>query len=528
MAVANSGRNSITILLSNGNGTFTPAGESSPTGNGQELVTIGDFDGDGIVDLSVLDHGSSYVAILRGKGDGTFMAGTSIATEPVPYSPPLCCMVTGDVNGDGLTDIVVSNTVLFAQSGWSATATATDVVPMTPGTHLVESSYQGDGSYLGSISDSTSLSLQKAALTSPTPGSRLSGSDVTFSWTYGSGVIQYKLYLANNGVGGSNLYSTGDTTVTHATVTGLPTSGVTIYARLWSLTTDGWQYSDYTYAAFASPIPELLSPEPGSHLTGSSLTFQWSAGSGVSEYGLTVGTNWVGGGNLYAATTTATQVTVSGLPTSGLKLYARLWSKVQKVWQYTDYTYTALGDIAPGEIISPAPGSHLTGSSLTFQWSPGSGVTEYGLAVGTNWVGGGNLYAGNTTATQVTVSGLPTTGVTIYARLRSKIQNVWQYKDYTYTAFGDIAAAELISPVPGSQLTGSSLTFQWSPGNGVTEYGLTVGTNWIGGGNLYAATTTATQVLVPGLPTGGVTIYARLWSKIQNVWRYTDYMYTGI
>jgi hypothetical protein len=32
------------------------------------------------------------------------------------------------------------------------------------------------------------------------------------------------------------------------------------------------------------------------------------------------------------------------------------------------------------------------------------------------------------------VSGLPTTGVTVYARLYQLIDGVWQHTDYTYTA----------------------------------------------------------------------------------------------
>jgi len=41
-----------------------------------------------------------------------------------------------------------------------------------------------------------------------------------------------------------------------------------------------------------------------------------------------------------AATTSLTTGLVSGIPTNGVTLYARLYSKINGAWQYIDYTYT--------------------------------------------------------------------------------------------------------------------------------------------------------------------------------------------
>jgi hypothetical protein len=50
----------------------------------------------------------------------------------------------------------------------------------------------------------------------------------------------------------------------------------------------------------------------------------------------------VGSSNLYnSGGTTATTETVSGLPTTGVKVYVRLYQMINGVWQSTDYTYTA-------------------------------------------------------------------------------------------------------------------------------------------------------------------------------------------
>jgi hypothetical protein len=68
-------------------------------------------------------------------------------------------------------------------------------------------------------------------------------------WTAGSGATMYDLYLGTTGVGSNNLYQTGHTTSTSATVTNLPTNGATIYARLLSNVDGTWEYNDYIYTA---------------------------------------------------------------------------------------------------------------------------------------------------------------------------------------------------------------------------------------------------------------------------------------
>ncbi len=64
---------------------------------------IGDFNGDGRPDYAVPANGGS-VAILLGKGDGTFTTGTAISTTS-PFTPS--SVVVGDFNGDGKQDIAV-------------------------------------------------------------------------------------------------------------------------------------------------------------------------------------------------------------------------------------------------------------------------------------------------------------------------------------------------------------------------------------------------------------------------------------
>jgi hypothetical protein len=126
---------------------------------------------------------------------------------------------------------------------------------------------------------------------------------------------------------------------------------------------------------------------------------------------------------------------VSGLPTGGVTVFARLYSLISGKWQSNDYTYTEAGTLVPAALTTPTPGSTLAGSTVTFAWTGGNGPAEYQLELGTTGVGSSNLYnSGGTTATTETVSGLPTTGVKVYVRLYQMINGVWQSTDYTYTA----------------------------------------------------------------------------------------------
>jgi PKD repeat protein len=98
--------------------------------------------------------------------------------------------------------------------------------------------------------------------------------------------------------------------------------------------------STVTITAAAAPAKAtMITPTPGSTLTGSLQTFTWSAGTSVSSYQLWVGTTQ-GSKSIYASSaTTARSLSVTKIPTAGKTVYARLWSYINGAWQYNDYTY---------------------------------------------------------------------------------------------------------------------------------------------------------------------------------------------
>jgi len=85
-------------------------------------------------------------------------------------------------------------------------------------------------------------------------------------------------------------------------------------------------------------------------------------------------------------------------------------------------------------IATPAPGSSLGGSSVTFQWNAATGATAYELYVGSTGVGSNDIFQSSAaiTGTSQAVTGIPTSG-TVYARVWSYIGGVfWTSTDLTF------------------------------------------------------------------------------------------------
>ena len=103
VAAGNVGPGSVSVLLGNGDGTFQTAVDYS-VGSNPNFAAVGDFNGDGTLDLVVANTTSNNVSILLGNDDGTFQPAVDFGAGSIPNS-----VAVGDFNGDGRLDMAVAD-----------------------------------------------------------------------------------------------------------------------------------------------------------------------------------------------------------------------------------------------------------------------------------------------------------------------------------------------------------------------------------------------------------------------------------
>ncbi len=108
----------IELLFGKGDGTFSAAPAIPLTGGnvrGPYGLAVADFNADGKPDLAItLSDYSNYqggLAILLGRGDGTFQ-------PPVSYPSSNVAVLTGDLNGDGIPDLIVTGSSVQPGTGY--------------------------------------------------------------------------------------------------------------------------------------------------------------------------------------------------------------------------------------------------------------------------------------------------------------------------------------------------------------------------------------------------------------------------
>jgi hypothetical protein len=234
LAVANSYNNvflglaqvpgTVTILLGDGDGTFTQSPQSPVVVVDPNSIAVGDFNGDGKPDL-VTEDGAVYgnqtssgaLSVLLGNGDGTFAPATSVSTvSNADFAG------TGDFNGDGLSDIAVAEGVgriagvYLARSGpQSATASVNGISIVGTGTHYVDVSYSGDSEYQPSLSGTIPLIAEPVptVLTfTANPTATAYGQQVVLTASIAPNLAQ------NHNASGTVTFSNGSTTLGTGTV----------------------------------------------------------------------------------------------------------------------------------------------------------------------------------------------------------------------------------------------------------------------------------------------------------------------
>ncbi len=319
------------ILLSNGDGTFSNAGTAG-TQAMENVALVADFNNDGIPDV-LLQRISGILAVALGRGDGSF-GPELVLNYTVPPDTPTYPFLAADFNGDGKIDLIDFS---------AGINTGGDHIDFLPG--------NGNGTFGTLVRTDTSLNPPTAAMTAVGDFNKdgsldfvagdaiyAGNGDGTFRFPVFFGPTAYQCLPQTLMPTPSCDYAHGSTAVADFNGDGLPDMVVYVVDEFGT-----GQISD------RSEINVLLNDSPGNgFLTSgvSAATFTWPVGPGsiVSAFGL----------NLAPATAIAG---ANPAPTTlgGIRLHVR------------DRSHTA-DTLAPLLYVSPTQINYVLNSSDPYAW----------------------------------------------------------------------------------------------------------------------------------------------------------------
>jgi RHS repeat-associated protein len=202
------------MALSNGDGTFsfsnslpaTTIAGNSYLDSGNKRINVGDWNGDGLMDMLHLHPNADpvYSWVALSNGDGTFnfqksLPGASTATKSYIDSGNKDIYV-GDWNGDGLTDLLHPHPDSNPLHSWVALSNGDGTFTFTnslPGASIATNSHMSSGFKEVYIGDWDGNGLTDMLHTHPF-------SDPQYSWTaLANGEVPDLLTSMSNGYGGS-------------------------------------------------------------------------------------------------------------------------------------------------------------------------------------------------------------------------------------------------------------------------------------------------------------------------------------
>ena len=506
----------------------------------------------------VVDAGSDGAITL--PDDTIFLNGT-VTDDGLPDPPGMVIPAWSQVSGPG--------TVVFDDTG----AVDTTATFSEAGTYVLQLAAD-DGGFISS--DTVTITVNSEPLVNQPPiadagedkvadqesvvildGSNSSDSilalpTVTFQWSAGSGVEEYYIgvgtsqaSIENSPWGDIDAQSTG--TSTSAEITGIPLDGNTVYVRLWYLINGVWDYYvDYTYLTLTLQ-PSLSTLKPV-YATEEQIVVNFSNGPGnrLDWIGLFLpgATNYeyldwlyVDGTQIGSTGYTDGSVTfISGLPSTG-NYEVRFFENNGGIVLASN-TFSVQSSVLTVSITEASISENGDSSQATVTRSTGTSgdlvvnllsddTSEATVPATVTILDGSDGATFTVTGVDDTiVDGVQTVTITASAAGHSDGTAMVDVND------DDGNTSMMLNPSPGTTLTSSTVTFQWSARSGVNEYWLGVGNSLanVDGsssyGDIYGQSTgTSTSAIVSGIPLDGNPIYVWLWYKIDANWFFDDCTY---
>ncbi len=398
-----------------------------------------DFDLDGELNNDQSANTAPSLAIQSPVDGGVFSVSTTFS---------LTAIAEDSEDGD-LTDAVVWESDL---DGFLRTGNGTTTLSV--GDHVISATVTDSGSLSTSATVNVVVEVDSvdSEITSPVPGSVLSGSTETFSWIDrrndgDNDWISHWVYVGSS-IGRNQYFSGGPQgAASSINVTGLPTDGSTVHVRLWwRKAGQSWQFVDYTYTAAseAGPTLSIQSPANGDVFSDSTVVSLTANAEDNEDGDLTDAVAWESDLDGFLRAGNGTTIL-----SVGNHIISATVTDSDGLIASATVNVVVEGGSVESEITTPVPGSVLSGSTETFSWidrrnDGGNDWISHWVYVGSSF--GRNQYFNGGpqgAASSVTVTGLPTDGSTVYVRLWwRKAGQSWQFVDYTYTAATDIAASD--------------------------------------------------------------------------------------
>ncbi len=373
----------------------------------------------------------------------------------------------------------------------------------------------------------------------PSSGSINQPTNLTLSWSEGSGGSPGSFGLQISTTSNFNTITFLDTTIGPNSVSVVPTGLANSTTYFWRMNatnaggTSAWSNTwSFSTIVAAPAAPSLSTPYSMSINLATSLTLSWSSGSGAApaSYSVQVSTSETFTTTVFSQSgMTASSMALSGLA-NGITYYWRVQAinlGGSSPWSIIWYFGTIpLPPSAPA-LSSPANGIIGQSSALTLSWSSASGtVASYTVQVSTSTTFTSTVFAQTGPGLTAPIKGLAYGGITYF--WQANASNAGGTSWSGVWSFVTIAAPALSSPVDGALNQPIPLTLTWASTAGAASYNVlvSIGTA-LSGSAFYQSGLTTNSVSVSGLA-WGITYAWGAWSEnsagggsLSSVWTFT-------